>query len=148
MRVPPGYLAPPKRGLPIYCSWCPDVPTRRLTIVLRPTGAHLACECGWWDIWPAREIYRRRRRPMKLAGVCEGAVRRLEARRLRGENIGLFSVRNKLSHGPWGHVTAVNTPVESAAIDQYDIGALFPLYVNARQELTAQERRDGQGVLF
>ena len=129
--------------LPKFCGIC----ERRLRLELRGRAgartAYLTCTC-WFRRQktlprPARLVWLEQE-ARKRAWRVDAAPRRLAA--LRRRNVGLVSTRNKLSHGPWAHVYATTEIVESAAIDQYDIDALFPLYVYPQP--TQQERQDGQ----
>ena len=138
------------RRMPQWCTGCDSPirielrgsPGRRQAFLVCDGGCQSDCRGAFGkpdaqNLMPARARYLQDERAWHRL-VDAARQRRAALRR----NVGLVSTRNKLSHGPWAHVYATTEIVESAAIDQYDINALFPLYVYPQP--TQQERRDGQ----
>ena len=50
-------------------------------------------------------------------------------RRRPAPNMALVATRTHMSAGPWAHVLATCLPPDGAALDPYDMAAVFPLYV-------------------
>ncbi len=56
-------------------------------------------------------------------------LRKYRTHRCGPPNLALVATRSHMSAGPWAHVLATCLPPDGAALDPYDMAAVFPLYV-------------------